>query len=156
MTFRGSGGSAGSATYYLTFSPRVGFGRLVSGSQMSIFFTLGAALTLQAEWKGFVVFIKTPMLFLSPSKGHPFPKPELTHLLERGLQLWPVRRDLLSRSTSPGTSQQLVGWGRGSRQPASSETLSSWGFWLFLCHVKGCTSVEHHCLDTWAPSNVSV
>lgn len=129
---------------------------LVSGSQMSIFFTSGAALTPQTEWKGFVVFIKTPMLFLSPSIGHPVPKPELTHLLERGQQLWPVRRDLLARSTSPGTSQQLVGWGRGSRQPASRETLSSWGFWLLLCHVQGCTSADHHCLETWAPSNVSV
>ncbi|KAI5214823.1 hypothetical protein MUG91_G261n4 [Manis pentadactyla] len=36
--------------------------------------------------------------------GHPFPKPELTQLLERGLQLWPVRRDLLSRSTFPGAT----------------------------------------------------
>ncbi|XP_073082877.1 zinc finger protein 550-like isoform X3 [Manis javanica] len=59
---------------------------------------------------------------LLASLGHPVPKPELTHLLERGQQLWPVRRDLLARSTSPGTSQQLVGWGRGSRQPASRDS----------------------------------
>ncbi|XP_057352537.1 uncharacterized protein LOC118920339 isoform X4 [Manis pentadactyla] len=39
--------------------------------------------------------------------GHPVPKPELTHLLERGQQLWPVRRDLLSRSTSPATGVPL-------------------------------------------------
>ncbi|XP_057352536.1 zinc finger protein 383-like isoform X3 [Manis pentadactyla] len=39
--------------------------------------------------------------WLLVSLGHPVPKPELTHLLERGQQLWPVRRDLLSRSTSP-------------------------------------------------------
>ncbi|XP_057352540.1 zinc finger protein 550-like isoform X2 [Manis pentadactyla] len=46
--------------------------------------------------------------WLLVSLGHPFPKPELTHLLEHGLQLWPVRRDLLSRSTSPGP-QLLAG-----------------------------------------------
>nr|XP_036848895.1 zinc finger protein 550 isoform X7 [Manis javanica] len=39
--------------------------------------------------------------------GHPVPKPELTHLLERGQQLWPVRRDLLARSTSPATGVPL-------------------------------------------------
>ncbi|XP_057352547.1 zinc finger protein 550-like isoform X5 [Manis pentadactyla] len=39
--------------------------------------------------------------WLLVSLGHPFPKPELTHLLERELQLWPVRRVFLSRSTSP-------------------------------------------------------
>nr|XP_036848890.1 zinc finger protein 550 isoform X2 [Manis javanica] len=44
---------------------------------------------------------------LGPGAGHPVPKPELTHLLERGQQLWPVRRDLLARSTSPGDRAQL-------------------------------------------------
>ncbi|XP_073082884.1 uncharacterized protein [Manis javanica] len=39
--------------------------------------------------------------------GHPIPKPELTHLLERGQQLWPVRRDLLAQSTSPATGVPL-------------------------------------------------
>ncbi|XP_073082895.1 uncharacterized protein [Manis javanica] len=48
--------------------------------------------------------------------GHPVPKPELTHLLERGQQLWPVRRDLLARSTSPDAV---------SPEPASPATLRS-------------------------------
>ncbi|KAI5214826.1 hypothetical protein MUG91_G261n1 [Manis pentadactyla] len=60
--------------------------------------------------------------WLLVSLGHPFPKPELTHLLERGLQLWPVRRDLLSRSTSPGhfAVRDAV-----SPEPASPTTLRS-------------------------------
>ncbi|XP_057352544.1 zinc finger protein 550-like isoform X2 [Manis pentadactyla] len=45
--------------------------------------------------------------WLLVSLGHPFPKPELTHLLERELQLWPVRRVFLSRSTSPATGVPL-------------------------------------------------
>ncbi|XP_057352545.1 zinc finger protein 550-like isoform X3 [Manis pentadactyla] len=54
--------------------------------------------------------------WLLVSLGHPFPKPELTHLLERELQLWPVRRVFLSRSTSPDAV---------SPEPASPATLRS-------------------------------
>jgi len=56
------------------------------------------------------------------SLGHPVPKPELTHLLEHGQELWTGKRGL-SRSTCSGRRGQLVRWSRGSLQHARNECL---------------------------------
>jgi len=79
------------------------------------------AMKSQRGWRYCFLLIHHD-LFLSPSTGHPVPKPELTHLLEHGQELWTGKRGL-SRSTCSGRRGQLVRWSRGSLQHARNECL---------------------------------
>lgn len=79
------------------------------------------AMKSQMGWR-YCLFLLHHDLFLSPSTGHPVPKPELTHLLEHGQELWTGKRGL-SRSMCSGRSRQLGRWGHGSLQHASNQCL---------------------------------
>ncbi|KAM7059574.1 zinc finger protein 550 [Molossus nigricans] len=64
------------------------------------------------------VMLETCRLLVS--LGHPVPKPEPTHLLEHGQELWTVKRGL-SRSSCPGDRAKLQTRERSTTQPGLCE-----------------------------------
>ncbi|XP_016071393.1 PREDICTED: zinc finger protein 550-like [Miniopterus natalensis] len=77
------------------------------------------------------VMLQTCRLLVS--LGHPVPKPELTHLLEHGQELWRVRRGL-SQSTCPGDGAELQ-----NRQPSTAQLVLHEGALLLGSLTPGST-----------------
>uniref|UniRef100_A0A8I3MDX9 Zinc finger protein 550 n=1 Tax=Canis lupus familiaris TaxID=9615 RepID=A0A8I3MDX9_CANLF len=78
------------------------------------------AMKSQMGWRCCLLLIHHD-LFPSPSTGHPVPKPELTHLLECGQELWKGKRGL-SHSTCSGDDTKLQ-----IRNPSTSPLVLSEG-----------------------------